>query len=42
MLNAVTKTANLVSDYDRATELEAVGGRILDLAANDWSVIAAA
>jgi hypothetical protein len=42
MLNAVTKTANQHPDYDRATELEAVGGRILDLAANDWSVIAAA
>ena len=42
MLNAVTKTANLHPDYDRATEIEAIGGRILDLAANDWSVIAAA
>lgn len=28
--------------YDRATELEAMGGQILDLAANDWTVIAQA
>jgi hypothetical protein len=42
MLNAVTSVANTRQDYDRATELEAVGGRILDLPANDWAKIAEA
>ena len=42
VLNAVTAVANRHDDYDRATELEAMGGRILDLAANDWNVLAAA
>jgi len=34
--NAVTRTAQDLPDYDRATELEYVGGRLLDLPANDW------
>lgn len=42
LMNAVTRTAEDAPDYDRATELEAVGGRILDLAANDWRRIAEA
>lgn len=42
LMNAVTRTAHDVPSYDRATELEAVGGRILDLAANDWRRIAQA
>lgn len=42
MLNAVTAVANDHESYDRATELEAMGGQILDLAANDWTVIAQA
>lgn len=42
LLNAVTAVANTHADYDRASELEAMGGRILDLAANDWNVIAQA
>jgi len=42
MLNAITAVANVHPDYDRATEFEAMGGRILDLPANDWNAIAEA
>jgi hypothetical protein len=42
LMNAVTRTATDAPDYDRATELEALGGRILDLPANDWRRIAEA
>ncbi len=41
-LNAVTQIANTTDDYDRATELEAIGGRILDLNPRDWREIAEA
>lgn len=41
-LNAVTKVANNVSDYDRATELEETGGLILDLNRSQWHEIASA
>lgn len=39
LLNAITKTANTVTDYDRAVELESLGGKILDLSPADWKVI---
>jgi hypothetical protein len=42
LINAVTRTAEDVHDYDRATELEGIGNRILDLPASDWRVIAEA
>lgn len=42
LMNAITRTAADAESYDRATELEVVGGRILDLAANDWQRIARA
>lgn len=42
LMNAVTRTAADSESYDRATELETIGGRILDLAANDWKRIAVA
>lgn len=42
MLNAVTATANGHESYDRATELEAMGGKVLDLPATDWQRIAEA
>jgi hypothetical protein len=42
VLNAVTQVANTHADYDRATEIESIGGTILDLAANDWREIAEA
>lgn len=41
-LNAVTNLANDATTYDRATELEQLGGRILELPAKDWKVIAEA
>ncbi|HEY3412788.1 MAG TPA: hypothetical protein VGM51_06990 [Armatimonadota bacterium] len=40
--NAVTATAATLSNYDRATELEAVGGRILTLTPSDIREIVAA
>lgn len=42
MVNAVTRSAQDVESYDRATELETLGGRILDLPRTDWSVFAEA
>ena len=41
LANAVTRTAEDVPDYDRATELEAAGGRVIELAPADWKAIAA-
>lgn len=41
-LNAVTKIANNHSDYDRASELEQIGGRILTLDRSQWHTIASA
>lgn len=42
VLNAVTSVANTAESYDRASELEQLGGRVLDLPARDWQVIAEA
>ena len=42
MLNAVTNLANDTDSYDRASELELLGGRILDLPANQWHEVAIA
>jgi hypothetical protein len=41
-LNAVTRTANDHESYDRATQLEALGGEILDLSRSEWREIAEA
>lgn len=40
--NAVTRTAEDLADYDRASDFEAIGGQIIELAANDWRVLAEA
>lgn len=40
--NAITNLANDEGDYDVATQLEELGGRMIDLPANDWRQIAAA
>ncbi len=40
MLNAVTRYAQDVESYDRSTELERLGGTILDLAASEWKAMA--
>lgn len=42
VLNAVTRYAQDVESYDRATELETVGGQILDLPRSAWREIAEA
>lgn len=42
MLNAVTKVANEHASYDRAVELEAIGGHILDMNGNQWASISQA
>lgn len=39
---AITRSAQDVADYDRATDLEYLGGRVIDLPANDWKVLAEA
>lgn len=40
--NAVTRTAEDLPDYDRATEFERIGGQIIELAANDFREMAKA
>ena len=40
LLNAITRASQDVEDYDRATEFEALGGRIMDITAQDWMSIA--
>jgi len=42
LLNAVTAASQDVQDYDRATELERLGGQVLELPQNDWKSIATA
>lgn len=39
---AVTRLAGDVENYDRASELERLGGQVIELAANDWEVLAEA
>ncbi len=40
--SAITRVANDHADYEGATELERVGGRVIDLPASDWKAIAEA
>jgi hypothetical protein len=40
VLNAVTRMAQDVESYDRSTDLEKLGGTILDMAAKDWATLA--
>jgi len=42
LLNAVTRASADVEDYDAATELEHLGGRILELPKQDWQQISQA
>lgn len=42
LANAVTRTAEDLADYDRATEFEGLGGAVIELKANDWKSLAAA
>ena len=36
LVNAVTHYSQEVSDYDRATDFEALGGKLIELPASDW------
>jgi hypothetical protein len=42
LANAVTRTASDSDDYDRATELERIGGRVIELNARDWQEVSLA
>ena len=42
LLNAVTRTSQEVADYDRATELERLGGKIMTLDTQEWRELAVA
>ena len=39
LANAITRTAQDATDYDRATVLETLGGKIVHLTANEWVTI---
>ena len=40
IINAVTRTAEDLESYDRATEFESFGGKILDLSPSEWKEVA--
>lgn len=40
LANAVTRAAQDVESYDRATELESIGGDVIELSPSEWKVIA--
>lgn len=42
MVNAITRTSQDIASYDRATELERLGGQVLELPKNEWDVIGGA
>jgi hypothetical protein len=42
LVNAVTHYSQEVEDYDRATEFEALGGKLIELAAGEWKALAQA
>lgn len=42
LFNAITRTAEDLVDYDRATDFERMGGQVIELAANEWQRIAEA
>ena len=42
LVNAVTHFSQEVEDYDRATEFEALGGRLIELPATEWKGLAEA
>ena len=39
LANAVTRTANDEESYEHATNLERIGGKIIELSPKDWKVI---
>lgn len=42
LMQAITRTSQDVDDYDRASELEQLGGQIIELAPSQWKTIAEA
>lgn len=42
LANAVTRTAADVESYDRASQLEAIGGKVITLGPDEWKAIATA
>jgi len=42
LVNAVTHYSQEVDDYDRATELEVIGGKLIDLSPSEWKPLAEA
>lgn len=42
LFNAITRTAEDLQDYDRATEFERAGGKLIELPKSDWQEIAKA
>ena len=42
MMNAITEVANTHDSYDRASELEIIGGKIINMPHNQWDKIALA
>lgn len=42
LLNAITRTSQDIEDYDRATDFERMGGKIIELAPTEWREIAQA
>lgn len=42
LFNAVTRTAEDLKDYDRATEFERMGGKVIDLSPTEWRRISRA
>ncbi|OGR97801.1 MAG: hypothetical protein A2V88_09325 [Elusimicrobia bacterium RBG_16_66_12] len=41
LVQAITRTAQDAQDYDRATDLERLGGQVLELGAADWKALSA-
>lgn len=42
VMNAVTRFSQDIGDYERATEFERIGGKVLDMSPRDWTKIATA
>lgn len=42
VIRAVTRSSQDVADYDRATELEQLGGKLVDLSPDQWQTVAEA
>jgi hypothetical protein len=39
LINAVTRTAQDIPCYDRATEFEAMGGELLEMNVKEWETV---